>query len=304
MVIIGTKLNKKSYTKKGDKVNKVTKVLTVSLIVNSLLSVLKIIFGFLSNYASLIADGIHSFSDLITDVVSIIGNKLSLKPADSEHPFGHGIIEYITSLIISFTIIILGINLIVNVFDHEVSVPSLFIMFVSLFTILAKYILSSYIYEKGIKYKNNILIASAKESKSDVVSSIFVLISIILIQFKDVISILKYSDIVGTILISILIIRTGYMVLKDNLSKIIGEQITDNEYIEKLKEIILNQENILEIKNLYVLKNGPYYKLLSDIYMNGEITVKLAHDIIDEVEDDVKKFDKKIKYVFIHMEPK
>lgn len=282
---------------------KVTRVLIISLIVNLLLSILKVIAGILSNYSSLIADGIHSFSDLVTDIVSILGNKLSLKPADLEHPFGHGIIEYITSIIISVTIMILGINLIINAFGHEVSIPSLFIMIVSLFTIIAKYILSSYIYKKGIKYQNNILIASAKESKSDVVSSIFVLISIILIQFSDIIGIFKYADIVGTILISLLIIRTGFNVLKDNLSKIIGEQITDKEYINSLKEIILKQENILEVKNLYVLKNGPYYKLLSDICMNGTITVSLAHDIIDEVESDLKDFDNKLKYVFIHMEP-
>jgi len=282
---------------------KITKVLIISFVVNLLLSILKIMAGIISNYASLIADGVHSFSDLITDIVSILGNKLSNKPADLEHPFGHGIIEYITSIIISATIIILGVNLMINAFSHEISIPSLFIMFVSLFTIIAKYILSTYIYKKGIKYSNNILIASAKESKSDVVSSIFVLISIILIQFSNFITIFKYADIVGTILISLLIIRTGYIVLKDNLSKIIGEQINDEEYIESLKKIILKQENILEIKNLYVLKNGPYYKLLSNISMNGDITVSLAHNIIDEVENDLKQFDDKIKYVFIHMEP-
>ena len=282
---------------------KITRVLTISLVVNLLLSILKIIAGILSNYASLIADGVHSFSDLITDIVSILGNKLSNKPADLEHPFGHGIIEYITSIIISITIMILGINLIINAFSHEISIPSLFIMLVSLFTIIAKYILSSYIYKKGVKYQNNILIASAKESKSDVVSSIFVLISIILMQFSNVITIFKYADVVGTILISLLIIRTGFNVLKDNLSKVIGEQITDEEYIDFLKEIILKQGNILEIKNLYVLKNGPYYKLLSNICMNGDITLNLAHNIIDEVENELKEFDDKIKYVFIHMEP-
>jgi len=284
--------------------NKITKVLFVSLVVNLILSIIKIIAGILSNYASLIADGVHSLSDLITDVVSMLGNKLSLKPADHKHPFGHGKIEYITSIIISLTIIILGLNLIVNVFSHEIIVPSIFIMFISLFTILAKYILATYIYKKGIKYQNNILIASGKESKSDVISSIFVIISIILIQFSNIITVFKYADIVGTILISLLIIRTGYLILMDNLSKVLGEQIEDEEYINKLKNIILSEENILEVKNLYVLKNGPYYKLLSNVSMNNMITLSLAHQLIDKVEEKLKKYDDKIKYVFIHMEPK
>lgn len=283
--------------------NKITKVLTISFGVNLFLSIIKIVFGLISNYASLIADGIHSLSDLITDFVSILGNKLSLKPADEKHPFGHGIIEYVTSIIISLTIIVLGMNLIINAFSHTISIPNLFIMLVSLFTIITKYILANYIIKKGTLYNNNILIASGSESKSDVISSLVVLISIIAIQFSDIIPLFRYADIVGTILISLMIIRTGYLILTDNLSKILGEQIEDEKYITELKNIILNDECVLKVKNLYVLKNGPYYRLLSDIVMDSTITVSLAHEIIDKVENELKKFDDKIKYVFIHMEP-
>ena len=84
--------------------NKITKVLLVSSITNIFLSIIKIIFGFIGKCSSLIADGIHSLSDLSTDVIAIIGNKMSLKPADKEHPFGHGKTEYITSMIIGLII--------------------------------------------------------------------------------------------------------------------------------------------------------------------------------------------------------
>jgi len=284
-------------------VNKITKVLTISFFTNLFLSVLKIVFGIISNYASLIADGVHSLSDLITDVVSIIGNKLSLKPADDKHPFGHGIIEYITSILISLVIIFLGINLIINVFDHKNTIPNLFIGIICLFTIIIKFILSVYIIKKGKKYNNNILIASGSESKSDVISSLVVLISIIVMQFSNYVAVFKYADIIATIIVSLLIIKTGYLVLIDNLSKIIGEQIVDEEYLNEINEIILKQKEVLEIKNLYVLKNGPYYKLLSDVIMDKTITLSLAHKIIDTIENEIKEFDNNIKYVFIHMEP-
>lgn len=283
--------------------NKITKVLTISFFTNLFLSVLKIVFGIISNYASLIADGVHSLSDLITDVVSIIGNKLSLKPADDKHPFGHGIIEYITSILISLVIIFLGINLIINVFDHKNTIPNLFIGIICLFTIIIKFILSVYIIKKGKKYNNNILIASGSESKSDVISSLVVLISIIVMQFSNYVAVFKYADIIATIIVSLLIIKTGYLVLIDNLSKIIGEQIVDEEYLNEINEIILKQKEVLEIKNLYVLKNGPYYKLLSDVIMDKTITLSLAHKIIDTIENEIKEFDNNIKYVFIHMEP-
>ena len=283
--------------------NKITKVLTISFITNLFLSILKIVFGLISNYASLIADGVHSLSDLITDFVSILGNKLSLKPADDKHPFGHGIIEYVTSIMISIIIMILGMNLIINSFTHENTIPSLFIALVSLFTIIVKFILSSYIIKKGKEYNNNILIASGSESKSDVISSLVVLVSIVIIQFSDIIPLFSYADIIATIIVSILIIKIGYTILMDNLSKILGEQIVDEEYLKEIKKIIISSKCILEIKNLYILKNGPYYRLVSDVIMDGSITLSKAHEVIDKIENKIKKHDDKIKYVFIHMEP-
>lgn len=284
--------------------NKVTKTLLINLFGNLFLSIIKILTGIISNYTSLITDGLNSLSDFIIDIVSIFGNKLSLKPADAKHPLGHGKIEYITSTIIGLIIITLGINIIINSLDNKVIIPNLFIVYVSILSIIIKYILSNYIYKNGLKYQNNILIASAKEGKTDVISSLLVIISVIFIKYSNKIELFKYADIICTILISLLIIKTGYMILIDNLSKILGEQINDENYINKIKEIILKDENILEIKSIYVLKNGPYYKLLSNIIMESTLPLFIANKKINKIEKEIKKFDNKIKYVFIHTEPK
>ena len=281
----------------------VSKIMLVSVIVNIILSIVKVIFGGIFKCSSLIADGVHSFSDLITDFISILGSKLSLKPADSKHPFGHGKIEYVTSIIISIVIISLGFLLIINSFNKEIIIPSLVVSLVSLATIVSKYILSNYIYKKGLKLKNNILIASGLESKSDVLSSIVVFISIILMQLSNYIKIFKYSNLIATIIVALFIIKTGFNILKENLSMILESQVTDKEYIENIRKIILKENDVLNIRNLYILINGPYYKLISNINMNDDITLKHAHDIIEKIEQDLKKYDNKIKYIFIHMEP-
>ena len=281
----------------------VSKIMLVSVIVNIILSIVKVIFGSIFKCSSLIADGVHSFSDLITDFISILGSKLSLKPADSKHPFGHGKIEYVTSIIISIVIISLGFLLIINSFNKEIIIPSLVVSLVSLATIVSKYILSNYIYKKGLKLKNNILIASGLESKSDVLSSIVVFISIILMQLSNYIKIFKYSNLIATIIVALFIIKTGFNILKENLSMILESQVTDKEYIENIRKIILKESDVLNIRNLYILINGPYYKLISNINMNDDITLKHAHDIIEKIEQDLKKYDDKIKYIFIHMEP-
>ena len=221
--------------------------------------------------------------------------------ADSKHPFGHGKIEYVTSIIISIVIISLGFLLIINSFNKEIIIPSLVVSLVSLATIVSKYILSNYIYKKGLKLKNNILIASGLESKSDVLSSIVVFISIILMQLSNYIKIFKYSNLIATIIVALFIIKTGFNILKENLSMILESQVTDKEYIENIRKIILKENDVLNIRNLYILINGPYYKLISNINMNDDITLKHAHDIIEKIEQDLKKYDNKIKYIFIHM---
>lgn len=281
----------------------VSKIMLVSVIVNIILSIVKVIFGSIFKCSSLIADGVHSFSDLITDFISILGSKLSLKPADSKHPFGHGKIEYVTSIIISIVIISLGFLLIINSFNKEIIIPSLVVSLVSLATIVSKYILSNYIYKKGLKLKNNILIASGLESKSDVLSSMVVFMSIILMQLSNYIKIFRYSNLIATIIVALFIIKTGFNILKENLSMILESQVTDKEYIENIRKIILKESDVLNIRNLYILINGPYYKLISNINMNDDITLKHAHDIIEKIEQDLKKYDDKIKYIFIHMEP-
>ena len=281
---------------------RITKVLLVSSITNIFLSITKILFGFIGKCNSLIADGIHSFSDLSTDLIAIFGNHLSLKPADKKHPFGHGKTEYITSMIIGIVIILLGLSLIYNIFNKEIIIPNLLIILVSLFTIISKLLLSNYIYKKGIEYSNNILIASGKESRADVFSSIFVLLSIILMQFSNKLSILKYADILSTIVIALFIIKTGFNILKDNIGILLEEQILDKNYLKEIEKIIISFEEVVSVKDLHILRYGPYYKLVSNIIMK-DLLLTDAHNVIDDIEDKLREKDEKIKYVFIHMEP-
>ncbi len=281
---------------------KITKVLLVSSITNIFLSIIKILFGFIGKCNALVADGIHSLSDLSTDFVAIFGNHLSLKPADKKHPFGHGKTEYLTSMIIGIVIIILGLSLIYNIFNKEIIIPDLIMILVSLFTIISKLLLSNYIYKKGVLYSNNILIASGKESRADVYSSIFVLLSIILMQFSNEVSVLKYADMFSTIIIALFIIKTGFNILKDNIGILLEEQVLDKKYLKEIKNIITSFDEIVEIKDLYVLRYGPYYKLVSNVIMK-DLLLTDAHNVIDEIENKLKEKDSRIKYVFIHMEP-
>lgn len=278
------------------------KVLLVSFFANIFLSFLKVIIGFIGKSSSLISDGIHSFSDLITDIVAIFGSSLSMKPADDEHPYGHGKLEYITSFIIGLLIILIGLILIKSISTNSITIPSMVVIIVSIITIIIKYLVSSYLIIKGKEYKNLILISSGKESSMDVISSVFVLISSLLMQLSNKISILKYSDKVVSIIIGIFIIKTGFSIIKESISMILGEKETDQVVLDEFKNLISSYKQVKNIDSLIILKSGPYYNITTEISMNPKLSLFKAHQIAEEIENLLKE-ETKALYVTIHINP-
>ncbi len=282
--------------------NKVTTVLLKSFIVNTVLVFIKFIIGFIGKSNALLADGVHSLSDLATDVVAMVGSKLSDKPADKEHPYGHGRLEYVTSIIIGIVILVLGLVLVFNSGSNEM--PSIIVVYASIVTIVVKFFIAKYLCVMGGKMNNQILISSGKESSMDVISSIVVLISSLLIQFSDKISIFKYTDMISTILIGLFIIKTGISILRLNINLILGEVEADENYLSDVKNIIKSVSGVKLIDNIDIIKFGSYNEAKIQISVNEDTSLIDAHSIAHQVEDKLKsKSELKIKYVIIHINP-
>ena len=282
--------------------NKVSLALIISFTLNLLLTCFKVLIGFIFKSSALIADGVHSFSDLSTDIVAFAGSKISRKPADKEHPFGHGKTEYLTSIVIGVVILLLGFTIIGNS-NNTKAIPSMIVTIVTIFTITCKYLLSSYLINRGKKLNNAILISSGKESRADVISSVVVLISSILMQLSTTYKFLIYADSVATIVVGILIIRTGFLILKENISIILGKQEDDIDYINALKKVILKHDQVVKIDSLIIIKYGPYYSLNLEITMPSTLSLNKAHDIVHKVENKIKKYDKRIAFITTHINP-
>ena len=283
--------------------NKITKDMMNSIITNSFLSVIKIVTGIIFSSGALLTDGIHSLSDLFTDLVAIVGNILARKPADEEHPYGHGKIEYLTSLAIGLVVIIVGIKVIYESFMHNIVIPSIIVGVVSLITILAKLFLSNYIIHQGEMLNNNILIASGKESRMDVISSVVVFISIGLMQLSRNISFLEYSDKRASIIVGVFIIKSGIDILKDNISVVLGKQETDKKVIKELKNMIKSTEGVLEIRSLVIMKFGHKSSINLVIVMDENTPLKQTHNTADIIEEKIKKYNNDLEYINIHIEP-
>ena len=282
---------------------KATKVLVKSLIVNILLTLTKFVFGLIYKSKVLVADGIHSLSDLATDVVSIYGSKLSLKPADNEHPYGHGKIEYLTSIVIGAVILALALSLLGNSLNAKNTIASNMVLYVTIFTILAKYLISRYILSKGVKYKSNLLVASGKESRSDVISSAIVIVTYFLSKLSSYSRIFLYSDTIGTFIIGLIILKTAYRILKENIVSILGEIEQDEEYLDKIREIILENSEVVNIEELNIIKYGHYYQANITINMDSNVTLEDACLVSDRIKKKLINKKTRISYAKISINP-
>lgn len=282
--------------------NKTSKVMFLSFFVNAFLSIFKILIGFIGKSTALIADGIHSSSDLLTDIVAIIANIFSLKPADREHPYGHGRIEYLTSILIGTIIVIIAFILIYETERNKINIPSKIVIIVSIITILTKYLLSEYLIIKGKKYDNQILTSSGKESRTDVYSSVVVLLSSILMQFQNKIEYLKYSDKIASIIVALFIIKAGFEIIKENINILIGKQEDKTEYYDEVKNKILNNKYIKNIDKLIIMKYGYYYSLTIEVSMDKNMSVEKSHDELEKIENILKE-NERTKYINIHINP-
>ena len=286
-----------------DIMEKATKVLVKSLIVNILLTLTKFVFGLIYKSKVLVADGIHSLSDLATDVVSIYGSKLSLKPADNEHPYGHGKIEYLTSIVIGAVILALALSLLGNSLNAKTTIISNMVLYVTIFTILAKYLISRYILSKGVKYKSNLLVASGKESRSDVISSAIVIVTYFLSKLSSYSKIFLYSDTIGTFIIGLIILKTAYRILKENIVSILGEIEQDEEYLDKIREIILENSEVVNIEELNIIKYGHYYQANITINMDSDVTLEDACLVSDRIKKKLINKKTRISYAKISINP-
>lgn len=275
------------------------KVLLMSVFTNVFLSIIKILGGIFGNSKTVLVDGVHSLSDFFADVFSFLGIKFSMKPADKEHPFGHGKLENIVSLFLGVIIIFIGVIMLRESFEEGLKKPKRFLSILVAVTIISKYFLSKYLYRKGVELDSPVLISSSKESKMDVLSGTFSLVIILLSLLSNKIYIFKYVDMVGSIVISIIIISTGFKIIREETSFLIGEEKTSDLVLEVVNNKI---DNDIKLKNIKTIKYGNEFVCYIEIYLSSDLSFHDANKKRNELEDKILEEDI-IKFVSIKMIP-
>ena len=278
------------------------KALIYSMVNNLFISLLKIIGGIFSNSNSLFSDGLHTFSDFITDIFAFIGAKISKKRPNKLHPFGYGRVEYVTSLFIGIVILCLGIFIICNAFLGRHSAANMTAVVISIIAVFFKGISVFYLMNTGKKIKSQPLITSGKESLTDLCSSVFVIFVIVLSNFSDKVSILKYSDVVGSVFIGILILIMAYGILKENILSLIGEISNDKTILDKVEKAVESIDGV-DLIDTKLIKYGSYYKADIGVELDPNITIMKLARLEKRIFRKLKKEKIGIKYLTMEVEP-
>lgn len=282
------------------KFNDIKKAGIAGILGNIFLLVIKASIGIITNSQSMIADSMNSASDILASFMTFIGNKISSEPKDEDHNFGHGKAEYIFSLFISITMILLSLKLLLDSIKSLIQKShfefSYMLIIVCIITIITKFTL--YIYTKKMfkKYDNILLKSNYKDHKNDCIVTTFTLISILF----GLLEIYWIDGIVG-IGISIWILITGFGIFFESYNVLMDVSLD-----EKTKETIMNlvkeHSDIKNCYNLYSTPIGYKYFVVFTIAVDGNMSTYKSHELANHLEKDVEALDKIDKAV-VHVHP-
>ena len=272
----------------------------VGILVNVLLFIIKLSVGVIVSSIAITADAFNNLSDAASSLITILGFKLSSMPADKEHPFGHGRLEYLSALIVAFMVMLVGLQFIKTSFNKIVNPEPVifdFIPFILLFvSIFLKLWLSKFNKYVGDKINSSALNAASVDALGDVFTTSCVVLSFLASKFTA----LPIDGYVG-LAVAIFIVYSGFNLVKDTINPLLGEA-PDPELVKSIEEKVLSYENILGTHDLIVHNYGPG-KCMASIHAEipSDISVVAIHEIIDKAEREISA-ELEI-YLVIHIDP-
>lgn len=277
------------------------KTLIYSMINNLVIAIIKIVGGVIFGLGSLFADGMHTFSDFITDIVCLVGAKISKKKPTKNHPYGFGKVEYLTNLFVGIVLLLLALYIIISSFFKEAVIPplSVLILLVIVFGLKA---LAIFIMNKiGVKINSQLLVTSVQESKADLYSTIGVVIITILLQLAEKVPVLHYADIIGSVLIGLIVLKTAVSIIWDNSLLLIGEEEDNEEINDKVKEFVMHWKEVKDAE-ISLIEYGPYYRLQLILELDSKLNLRQVTKIEENIKKDIIRHrSMKIKYVSINV---
>lgn len=272
----------------------------VGILSNFILFVVKLLVGIFINSIAILADSFNNLADSASSLITLFGFKLANRPADDEHPFGHGRIEYLSALLVSCAIILVGLEFLKSSFMKILkpepvifNVTAVVLLFI---TIVVKLWQSKFNRTIGEKIDSQALIATAQDSLNDVLITTSTVISIFIMRFTN----LNVDGYFG-VLVAFFLVYAGYSLAKETLSPLLGESVK-KETAEEIKQNMLKHDGILGVHDLLVHNYGPN-KSMASIHAEVDYKVNIykSHELIDKIEREI--YESMGVLLTIHMDP-
>lgn len=272
----------------------------VGIFCNVLLFSVKLAIGLILSSLAVTADAFNNLSDAASSIISFVGVKMAGKPADAEHPFGHGRIEYIAALIVSFLVIEVGFTFFkssISKIMHPEEItfdPVPFIILI--LSILVKLWMAFFNNKLGKRIDSKVMLATAADSLGDVITTSATVISIVICHFTSI-----NVDAIAGLIVSGIVIWSGVSIVKDTLEPLIGQRVPSELY-QKITDMVESYEGIVGAHDLIVHNYGPNRSMATiHAEVPNDVSIEASHEIIDRIERDAKK-ELNILLV-IHMDP-
>ena len=272
----------------------------VGIFCNVLLFLMKITIGMMIHSISVIADAFNNLSDAGSSIISFIGVKIASKPADKEHPFGHGRMEYIAALVVAFLVLQVGFTFFkdaVGKIKHPQEIEfNLVSVIVLLLSIGIKLWLGMFNKKLGTRIHSNVMLATAADAMGDVITTSATVVSLLVFQFSG----WNIDGIVG-IGVSLVVMWAGVGIAKDTLEPLLGQAVPKDVY-EEITKFVESHEGILGTHDLIVHNYGPGRSMASlHAEVANDVDIEVSHEIIDRIEREATK--ELGVFLVIHMDP-
>ena len=286
-----------------------TRVTWVGFVVNAVLTGLKIAAGIQAKSAAMVADGVHSLSDFFTDIVVLVGFKLTEKPADDQHNYGHGKYETLATVIISMALIFVGFTIFTSGAKNIYAViyqgkilgkPGILALVAAVISIIGKEWLYRYTRDVGVKINSSAVTANGWHHRSDAFSSIGTFIGIGgAIFLGDKWTIL---DPIASVIVSLFIFKVALQILGPAMNELLESSLGEGE-LAYIREVIMACPDVMSHHHLRTRRVGSRIAVEVHIILDQNITVRVAHDLVSDIESKLKAHFGDASIITTHVEP-
>ncbi len=285
------------------RVDEAVRITIIGAVINVVLVIIKLVLGYFGNSRALMADGLHSMTDLVSDITVMAGLLAAAKPRDENHHYGHGKVENLSEMVLGLILVFAGLFIAVDsvhaIFRPNISVPSYFVIPVAVASIISKEWLYRVTVKAGRKSHRQSLIANAWHHRSDAITSAGVLLGVTLAVFVPKFAM---ADAAVGFLVAIVIVRIGGKIGWDSAMRII-DTAPGVDYELKVERMILEVPGALTVREMKFRYVGNMIAIEAHVGMDPELNVREGHDIATAVKRSIMERDRRIYDVVVHVEP-